>query len=278
VPVHIPSILLEGDDPPASVGSTSRASGGPTGIAPIKLEGTGKISLLTRDPHSLYAHWDLSEQQMHLYNSRSADGHLAVRVHEKSAAGRLAIEVHVHPESRHWFLHVPRSGIQYVAVLGYYRPGGKWVRISASNPVGTPADRISEDRSLRMIRFAPERESCDSVEMAAVAHAERENLPESATPTGSIAKVSSRHESSGDRPRSVAPRVGWFPGLALRGPVSNRQGEEFTGSSNAVEHPYDELHSMEWQADDWMAHFAAQLETDEPLFSFCCESHSEEIA
>src|SRR4051812_34201824 len=85
----VPSILLEGDKPaaPPVSGPGQRYALGPT-PPEEKLEaegelpesyGTQKLLLAARDPHWLYAHWDLSREQQQRYNSLSRDRHLILR-------------------------------------------------------------------------------------------------------------------------------------------------------------------------------------------------------
>ncbi len=154
--LEVPSILLEGDRPAASVAS------GPgrkfdLGSAPDsqKFEsaetelpeayGTKKLFLTARDPHWLYANWDLTMDQQSRLNSRSSEGHLVLRVYVNKIEGHPLHEVHVHPESRHWFAHVERAGQPYAAELGYYSPVGRWTRVAASGATITPPDSVSED-------------------------------------------------------------------------------------------------------------------------------------
>jgi hypothetical protein len=111
--------------------------------------GTGKLSLVARDSHWLYAQWDLTPQQQRRYNALSADRHLAVRVHPGTIASHPSSEVHVHPESRHWFIHVERAATRYMAELGYYRSNRKWMTVATSEPTVTPPDTVSPDRTLR---------------------------------------------------------------------------------------------------------------------------------
>lgn len=111
--------------------------------------GTGKLLLAVRDPHWLYAHWDLGPQQQRQYNAASADRHLVLRLFRGAADGPLVKEVHVHPESRHWFIHVERAETQYVTELGYYRPGRQWVTVATSTPALTPPDAFSADQTAR---------------------------------------------------------------------------------------------------------------------------------
>jgi len=111
--------------------------------------GTKELLLVARDPHWLYAHWDLSREQQQEYNARSADGHLILRVHADTIGGPLAAQVHVHPESRHWFVHVERGGTRYLAELGYNQPNGKWVTISVSGATLTPPDDVSTETTVQ---------------------------------------------------------------------------------------------------------------------------------
>ncbi len=153
--LKIPSILLEGDRPaaPAIGGPGQRYALGPT--APVEhfeaegelpeAYGTQRLLLTARDPHWLYAHWDLTREQQLKYNSLSADKHLILRVRMGLPAGPLATETHVHPESRHWFVHVDRAGTTYLAELGFYRRSRQWHTISTSGPTFAPSDTVSPD-------------------------------------------------------------------------------------------------------------------------------------
>lgn len=111
--------------------------------------GTGKLLLAVRDPHWLYVHWDLTAPQQRRYNALSADKHLVVRMYAGGAAGQPVTEAHVHPESRFWFVHVARAETRYVAELGYYRPGRRWVPIATSAPAMTPPDSVSTEQTVR---------------------------------------------------------------------------------------------------------------------------------
>ncbi|HWD92709.1 MAG TPA: DUF4912 domain-containing protein [Verrucomicrobiae bacterium] len=156
-PARIPPILLEGDKPgPSRIsGPGQRYALGPT--APVeKLPtegelpesyGSGAILLTARDPHWLYTHWDLSANQQRRYNAFSRDGHLAVRIYIEAARGKPVVEVQLHPESRHWFIHVERANTRYVAELGYYSAAEKWTVIVTSAATLTPPDAVSTDTS-----------------------------------------------------------------------------------------------------------------------------------
>ena len=154
--VEIPSILLEGDKPaPASVsGPGQKYAVGPEPAAQqfesVEAElpeayGTRQLFLTARDPHWLYAHWDLTHDQQARCNARSADGHLVLRVYSRRIEGHPISEIQVHPESRHWFVHVERAADSYAAELGYYSTLGKWVHVATSAGTLTPPDTVSPD-------------------------------------------------------------------------------------------------------------------------------------
>ncbi len=123
---------------------TNRAAAGAEGELP-EAYGTKKLFLTARDPHWLYAHWDLTLEQQHGFNAESSDGHLVLRVYAARIEGHPVYEIHVHPESRHWFIHVERAGNSYCAELGYYSPVGKWMRIAISSATVTPPDAASPE-------------------------------------------------------------------------------------------------------------------------------------
>ena len=156
-PSRIPPILLEGDRPaPATIsGPGQRYALGPTPpIEKLPTEGelpesygTKTLLLTARDPHWLYTHWDLSADQQRRYNAYSRDGHLVVRIYLEAARSKPVTEIHVHPESRHWFVHVDLANTRYVAELGYYSAAEKWAIVATSAATLTPPDAVSADTS-----------------------------------------------------------------------------------------------------------------------------------
>jgi len=151
---EVPPILLEGDEPSGpvasgpgekySLGATPPAQSFSGGELPDSY-GTRKLFLTARDPHWLYATWDLTPAQQKELNAASTDGHLILRIYAGKVEGHPAYEIHVHPESRHWFAHVERAGNSYAAELGYYSALGKWMRVAVSSGTLTPPDAASEE-------------------------------------------------------------------------------------------------------------------------------------
>jgi len=164
----VPPILLEGDKPvgPKQISKPPQKPAlepAPPVEVPVVREeelpatyGTGKLRLAARDPHWVYAHWDLASEQQRQLNELSAHRHLVVRVgHETAPAGPF-VEAHVQPESRHWFVYVKDAGERYVAELGYYAADGQWKGIAASNPAATPADAPARDTTARFVTIPPD--------------------------------------------------------------------------------------------------------------------------
>ena len=152
--LEVPAILLEGDDvsEPAAGGPGEKYS---VGTAPRLPDlagnelpdsyGTMKLFLTARDPHWLYAHWDLTLEQQNEFNSESTDGHLILRIFDGKIEGHPISEIHVHPDARHWFAHVERAGNCYAAELGYYSGLGKWMRVAISSCTVTPPDAAAKE-------------------------------------------------------------------------------------------------------------------------------------
>jgi hypothetical protein len=152
--------LLEGDASaaPAAEGPGQRYALGPTppsqpfpagGSELPEAYGTQQLFLTARDPHWLYAHWDLTLLQLRQYNERSADGHLILRVYRDSLTGEPLAEIHVHRESRNWFVPAPEAGAKYLSTLGYYDLVKRWVTLAYSGATFTPPDSLSDETTLR---------------------------------------------------------------------------------------------------------------------------------
>ena len=155
----LPAFLLEGDEPSflTEAGAAEKFALGPSappdhfdeGNAPLPASyGTGKLFLTARDPHWLYAHWDFTHEEQFRHNARSVDRHLILRLHDESKPDKYAAEIHVHPESKHWFVHVDAAGTYYSTELGYYQARRKWKSLATSEPMRTPPDNISADSTV----------------------------------------------------------------------------------------------------------------------------------
>jgi uncharacterized protein len=156
LPFKIPAILLEGDEP----AKTAARDAGKAGAAPLappgsSAYGSGRLTATPRDPHCLYVHWDFTWEQQQQFNSASVHGAMVLRV-KSDRSGELT-QVHLHPDSRHWFVHVPDANVIYQAALGYYQADGGWVRVAESLEARTPSDQVAQDKTVRFARMPEER-------------------------------------------------------------------------------------------------------------------------
>jgi hypothetical protein len=157
-PAGIPPILLEGDETalPTVAGTEQKYALGPAAQAPNIEEselpqtyGTGGLLLAARDPHCLYAHWDLSGEQLRVYSTSSRDEHLVLRIHLDNVAGKQVSELPISANAQHAFAHVDHAGATYAADFGYYEAGGQWKSLSASGSVRTPVETFSEEKEVQ---------------------------------------------------------------------------------------------------------------------------------
>jgi len=150
---RVPPILFEGDEAPtAAVGGPGEkfalgpkppATVSSLNAAPETLPatyGTRRIWLAARDPHWLYAAWDLSGEELQELEARAVAGHLTLRVYERAMGPTPLYEIPLARAARSWFVHVDRSGVPYLAELGYADTGIGWRSLLTSEIVSTPPD------------------------------------------------------------------------------------------------------------------------------------------
>ena len=112
--------------------------------------GTGRLFLTARDPHWLYAYWDLTLPQMADYRNRSADGRLLLRVFEQNQSQPFQ-EVTLTHDARNWYLPVSKAGTTFFAELGFLRRDDTFNLISRSGTATTPAEAVSADTTARFV-------------------------------------------------------------------------------------------------------------------------------
>ncbi len=101
--------------------------------------GTKKLFLTARDPHWLFAYWDMTLQQMAEARNASRDHRLVLRVFESNHPFP-AHEIGLPHDCRNWYLHVGKSGATWRAQLGFHRHDGAFNIISESGRTATPRD------------------------------------------------------------------------------------------------------------------------------------------
>lgn len=111
--------------------------------------GTGKLFLIARDPHWLYAYWDLTTQQMSEARRRAADGRVLLRLFEKNIAAPVQ-ELTLTHEARNWYISGVRPATTYQAQLGYWRADGQFHVLASSREATTPSAVVSTDTTVRI--------------------------------------------------------------------------------------------------------------------------------
>ena len=112
--------------------------------------GTGRLFLAARDPHWLYAYWDLNWQQMADYRGQASDGRLLLRVFEKNHGDPIQTLTLGH-DSRNWYIPVNKAATTYSAELGFWRHDGHFHVVSRSHEATTPSDAVSADTTAKFV-------------------------------------------------------------------------------------------------------------------------------
>jgi len=102
--------------------------------------GDDTLFLIARDPHWLFAYWDVDWLA---WKPKAAHGAFFLKVF---VSGEPAAELttEIHPEARNWYLPVKQAGAAYHAELGCFGADGEWTSIARSEVASTPHDKFSE--------------------------------------------------------------------------------------------------------------------------------------
>jgi hypothetical protein len=111
--------------------------------------GTKKLFLIARDPHILFAYWDLSQVQYQEAARVAQDGKVFLEVYVPGE-GRVQ-QIHIWDCHKNWYLQVNRPDTTFVAQLGYYRPDGGFEVLARSSEVRTPRDTLSPNTDARFV-------------------------------------------------------------------------------------------------------------------------------
>jgi hypothetical protein len=233
--LNIPPLLFEDDEDPSekTVETAPEISSGPE--LPSVSE-QARMMLMPRDPHSIYAHWEVTAQEGEI-SAREPAQPLVVNVHRGDIRGPLAAQVHVSAESNHAFIRVPEGGGKYVAELCYLNSAGAPVSLASSAAVSTPQETISPDRS--------------------VVYAE--------VPTVEMQLPSDRTLEEKSKPSQFVPppMVSWIPALPLLGASSEGIQDESTIAQemiSSIRNNFAELPEFKPLAEDYRAFETFELE------------------
>jgi len=111
--------------------------------------GTKKLFLVARDPHILFAYWDLNQVQYQEAARAANDGKVFLEVYVPGE-GRVQ-QIHIWDCHKNWYLQVNRPETTFVAQLGYYRGDGGFEALARSAEVRTPRDTLSPNTDARFV-------------------------------------------------------------------------------------------------------------------------------
>ncbi len=103
-----------------------------------------KIVLLVRDPHWLFAYWDIADKKMEELqdNVNIEDSIWILRVHKIDE--KKYFDISLVPDATNWYINVPEAGKEYQVEIGIKDEKGNFISIATSNSVATPPDTISD--------------------------------------------------------------------------------------------------------------------------------------
>jgi hypothetical protein len=123
-----------GDRPPASSASTPAFED--LGELPQSY-GADTLFLIARDPHWLFAYWDVNWTAYQPKN-----GTFYLKLFKAGGAEELTTEIH--PEARNWYLPCKEPGASYYVELGYFTSSDAWASIVQSGIADAPQDKFSD--------------------------------------------------------------------------------------------------------------------------------------
>jgi hypothetical protein len=115
-----------------------------------------KIVLLARDPHWLYAYWEISETKKNSFKTEFGEGLWdrsipAIKIINVSKNTSNTIRVNDFSDS--WFIKVDDANAIYVAELGRVVANQFFVNLTCSNYVSTPSNSISANTGAYFVDY-----------------------------------------------------------------------------------------------------------------------------
>ena len=131
-------------------------------VEPQDLAGRGKtlpgsyeedrLALLSRDPYSLFAYWEISSSTRERIREdwgeeiwHGSSPVLRICKHNRSKKGDIdsLVDINLEPDAANWYISINGPDHYYHAELGWRRPEGTFFSLLTSNLVRTPRDSIS---------------------------------------------------------------------------------------------------------------------------------------
>ena len=111
--------------------------------------GTRKLFLTARDPHFLYAYWDLNHDQLVAGERSAHDGKVFLHLYRQD--GSRTQQIQISSWSKEWYLHVNEADTTFFVEIGYYRLDGGFEVLTKSQEARTPRDTASWKTDLQFV-------------------------------------------------------------------------------------------------------------------------------
>lgn len=115
-----------------------------------------RITLLVRDPHWLYAYWEIPDWKID--EIRSAIGHYEfsrskkiLRVYDVSGINftgmnaNKSFDIELNSQAKNWYVNIGEPNRSWCIDIGFLDPSGKFYVAARSNIVSTPRDSMSDE-------------------------------------------------------------------------------------------------------------------------------------
>lgn len=122
----------------------------------VSIPDDSSIVLMTRDPHSIYAYWQVSESAKNKFLEE-----LGRELWEKSfpvlkvtnVSRNESFFVRINEFSDNWYINVPDPNSLYVAEIGRMTAGMFFIGLASSNYVVTPGDSVSSNTASHFVDY-----------------------------------------------------------------------------------------------------------------------------
>lgn len=198
--------------------------------------GSDRLVLLARDPHCLYAYWDLSSARDRTVRSAAGSDRLrlVLRTYDVTQIAfdaeppRRFQDFAVSGDARSLYAYVGKPAACFVAEIGYLRPDGAFFPLARSLPIWTPRTDQPGAAPGRWMTVGWNEQRQQPSELATRAPAQATTpapQPASATPAA-VAEASAPRDAASTAPVNPAPSSwpGPAPNAAQRGSWSLIRG------------------------------------------------------
>jgi len=106
-----------------------------------------RIVALVRDPHWLFAYWEVTERKYRelerTFGPSWAACKMILRVYDRTGDKQSHFDIVLTREARTWYIGVAAQG-RYQVAIGALSPDGRFELVAISSVVETPSDRVSD--------------------------------------------------------------------------------------------------------------------------------------